>query len=441
VCFPPYVITLIVLLSILFFGIAHTTSLPIPFVIFSAFFVLVTAGSREFAHLGLAFGEIPLYVSELTLFAVIVTLIPTLAFHDQVHRKAFPPALLAYFGLGLIALLRGVPHYGLEAVRDSALCYYAICYPLTILLTRRAREFRIFLYVMVGSWAAASIMVFYHYAMGIGRVLHLHDLVRYGSGSQAISTASGAGVAFAAWLSPRRPMGQNLLYALGIAHLLIGLFLIQHRSLFLAFVGVCFLIVVYVADQRRLWVTVLGVTVLVAALSPFLALLDPGQVSSPLARTLERIQSIAAPHSDRSSEWRLFAWEQAIRAGLENPLFGVGFGRPLILHWQYRTDYNIDPHNSYAALFYRLGLSGVIAFFVLWASTIIASYKAARRHPSRRFRIAFALSSHFGVAIFAMFNVALEGPYMGIPFWCSLGLLRQSIDNEGDWPSSGIPLP
>jgi len=42
-------------------------------------------------------------------------------------------------------------------------------------------------------------------------------------------------------------------------------------------------------------------------------------------------------------------------------------------------------------------------------------------------RILSLLASNIGILIFSCYNVVLEGPYMGIVFWVTLGLLNNYI--------------
>ena len=47
-----------------------------------------------------------------------------------------------------------------------------------------------------------------------------------------------------------------------------------------------------------------------------------------------------------------------------------------------------------------------------------------------RQRILALLSGHFSLLIFSFYNVMFEVPYLSIPFWVTLGLLKNYCDTK-----------
>jgi O-antigen ligase len=399
----------------------------LPFAFFGAFLAALYAGSRDFAHLGIPVGGNTLFISEICLALAALLVAPRLAGRRWIGWNGICPAPLAiYFALGALALVRGLPGFGLEAVRHSALCYYAAAFPLAVLLTPSARHVRALIAVCVLGWALSAGVVAYLYAAGDGTYLPLHDVVRYGAGSQAVASISSVGAAVVACFPGVRGRLRVALASLGIVQAAVGLLLIQHRSLAISML-LATLILIHFCAPRRMPVLLPVIWALPVLL--VLPVVLPSEIDRlpPLARqTVERLKSIATPEDDANSHWRLSVWRQASTYGLAHPILGAGFGPPLTADLGYRVDYDVDPHNSYVAMFFRLGIPGLVAFGWLWFAILRRAYARCRIDPEARPTIGLALAAHLGAAVFAFFNVALEGPYMGIPFWVSMALVLQA---------------
>ena len=141
--------------------------------------------------------------------------------------------------------------------------------------------------------------------------------------------------------------------------------------------------------------------------------------------------------ASRNVRWRLEYWKYLLRKSAENPLIGVGFGHPAAFRWKGKvfdtrsadpTDPRrfSSPHNSFVNLLYRTGLLAVIPLLVLVAvgirGTVVAVRSADAASPARPWLVGTLAIFAFTVVI-ASFNVALEGPFMGIFFWSALALL------------------
>jgi len=155
-----------------------------------------------------------------------------------------------------------------------------------------------------------------------------------------------------------------------------------------------------------------------------------GPLPTFAAETLARIGSIVV-HEDANASWRLEVWKRAINYGIEHPLMGAGFGRSMGDSLAFGETDRVDPHNSYVAIFYRMGLPGIIAFAIFWAQVIGVAFARCKRGTANRLLFGMALAAHIATAIFALFNVVLEGPYMGIPFWVSLALVQEASRTIG----------
>lgn len=135
--------------------------------------------------------------------------------------------------------------------------------------------------------------------------------------------------------------------------------------------------------------------------------------------------------NDPNVSWRLVTWLHALsQMELKDIVFGVGWGYELPVYFLNNVIYADDGyeglHNSLLFYFFHTGIIGTILF----VSLIIYIYKKAfiafkiDQTSLINSRIAGLLGGNIGILIFSMFNVVLEGPYMAVIFWVSLGLLN-----------------
>lgn len=133
--------------------------------------------------------------------------------------------------------------------------------------------------------------------------------------------------------------------------------------------------------------------------------------------------------------WRVRVWTEMTKEVISNhPLVGMGFGVPFLPrvwiseHSTVTEQYplpNVDPHNSHVAVFYRIGLIGMVLYVGFFASLILASLQTIRNRgvPEIRWSIlVVSLSYVVMVLAHSCFAVVLEGPYMGVPFWIAVSL-------------------
>jgi hypothetical protein len=138
-----------------------------------------------------------------------------------------------------------------------------------------------------------------------------------------------------------------------------------------------------------------------------------------------------------NSSWRLAIWSYMVqRTARDNPLFGIGFGKPTNFLYHgilfdgrrgIAADPNdqIPPHNSFVNLLFRTGLLGFVPLLVIIGVAIRRTLGARRRGLPRRDEadlVSVAALFAFAATI-AFLNAALEGPYMSLFFWLPLGLL------------------
>jgi len=188
---------------------------------------------------------------------------------------------------------------------------------------------------------------------------------------------------------------------------------------------------------------------------------------TPLFEIYEAVISITDPTGVRSYSgedtfskgdnnlFRWVWWQLVVTETWEqSPVFGLGFGYDLAA--DFRREYYADavkdfvtrsPHNIFITIFGRMGLVGLVPLVLAFGLMLRATWQAARRHdPSELTPWAAA----WAILASATFGVVLEGPMGAVVFWILLGtasgysasLARDSEfgrDTENDVNLSGAP--
>jgi O-antigen ligase len=154
------------------------------------------------------------------------------------------------------------------------------------------------------------------------------------------------------------------------------------------------------------------------------------------------ISSVVGNSEDRNLEatkqWRLNWWREIRDYTIAGPYFweGKGYGINLAesdgFQGGNRDEPLRSPHNSHLTFLARSGVPGFILWLMLqatWAGMMFASYVRARRLKLTEWRALFAwlVCYWVGFTVAALFDVFLEGPMAGIPFWTIFGLGWGSI--------------
>jgi hypothetical protein len=150
--------------------------------------------------------------------------------------------------------------------------------------------------------------------------------------------------------------------------------------------------------------------------------------------------------------WRLAWWRQILGYTAEGPYFWMGKGYGINLadsdgfQVGTREEPLRSPHNSHLTFLARSGVPGFvlwIALQVTWAVSMLRTYVQAKKIGvpwSGLF--AWILAYWIAFVIEAGFDVSLEGPMAGVPFWTVFGigwgghLLVKSYVQRGGSPSS-----
>jgi len=148
---------------------------------------------------------------------------------------------------------------------------------------------------------------------------------------------------------------------------------------------------------------------------------------------------------DENAVFRLLRWDKVFELWRDNPLFGAGFGRPLIprslLNEVETGEFNAGlPHNTYLTVLARLGLFGFLLIMGAWIGSIVLATKAVRRPTfgADAFAAGASLVAMMGYATFVLF---LERPMHNAALWivAAIACRLASPDRAPEAMSGGTP--
>ncbi len=336
----------------------------------------------------------------------------------------------------------------LDALRDSAACYYALFFFVGLVLASDQSRLETFgsfwkyCWILVIPWEALNELTGKAPANLTPRTISGGPVLS-NSGSEMI-----AGVALGCmllltdrkWVRLRGAIRLPLLAAA-----LIILALSQQRGAKIAAGGAAALVVLSVWRlSRNASSAKRNLLLAAAALSVgFIGLIAAGYDVTRLTN-IDRFEEI----SGDTAEWRQDWWRGILAAVNEkNPLFGLGFGDPL---WEYNPhliEAGEDartvraPHNYNMDIFARMGYVGAFLWAVVLvvgvirpAWRIVTATTPAEQEESRQ--LTFWVAVLLSLWLNASFGVLMEGPVSGIPFWLTLGIVARGA--SGNARPSGL---
>lgn len=416
---------------------------------------------RGFAYLGVP----PLFISEVMLALGLLAL---------VHSGAALAALNSFAGFCLVllmgwTLLRTAPYVGtyrVEALRDSVIVIYGL-YAFVIaglLLERPERLRRLietyghFIYLLI-----PAVLVLYPLQQIAPEIIPAWPT----TGVPLVVLKPGDIGVHLAGISLFLLLGFWRLGAIWLLLLLAAAIMAasQGRGGMLAMVLPIALALVFVRANRPLvWLGVLVATLVALALILDLRLefgdrrgLSARQIVTNIMSILSSTQS---GDLDDTKEWRLEWWGKIVDYTMFGPYFwtGKGFGVNLATADGFQVvepgqgALLRSPHNATMTILARAGMPGLVLWLLIciaWAWTMLTSYLMARARHDRAWSRFFLFIFCYWLSsmINATFDVALEGPMMGIWTWCLFGIglaasmLYQNEVAEQQQPRMPYPTP
>lgn len=407
--------------------------LPVLALGFAGYVVL----GKSFAYLGLP----PLFVGEI-LFAL--GLLAFLASGSTTALLTTAPAISAALLMGWVLLrtLQGVGTYGIDALRDGAVALYGgFAFIVAALIVERPiRIAQIIGYFRVQARVLIPIAIVLYL---IARFFFASIPKLPGQNVEIISVRSGelaahlCGALVLVIVGLCKVSRTWLVIALGAALLIAS----QSRGGMLALLLPLLMVMVLTGQIGRLATITAALTLvmLVAYAVDFEIDLPRGERPISAAAVVENLASVAgsseANNLDGTKQWRL-GWWQAIRNyTVHGPYFwtGKGFGVNLaeadgfVVGLERGGPTVRSPHSVHMTYLARGGVPGLALWLLTIGAWTIALLRAAhaawRRGDLDWARYFVFLICYFAsIVIDASFDVALEGPMLGIPFWILFGI-------------------
>jgi len=358
-----------------------------------------------------------------------------------VRHDALNAMLLLWIVISAVRLPLDLRQFGLMAVRDFAMVYYALFFFLAQAWSADAAGRR-WLENCLTVGLALTVPVFIAFLSWPEFFLSTLTV----AGVPLIFIKSDVGGAFMAaatfWFAERfarqRRPGWFLLCGLS----LLGVAISNSRAAALAFV-----IAAIVLLLLRGWRTLLPIGALaalgLAGLAVHAAVIDRPFTATPLYRIYESAASVIDVSGSRvyqstelsdkpdNNQFRWIWWRAVVdETWASAPWFGLGFGHDLAADFLriYYADANDEftarsPHNFVLSVLARTGLAGLLAFLAMLAALARQTWRLGRARAgqpapeSRPWWLAV-----WAIFVSACFGVVLEGPMGAVVFWTMLGL-------------------
>lgn len=420
-------------------------------------------GNRGFAQVSVP--NLPLLPGELALALGAVLMVGRCAWNKTLplHRDSLNNLLLLWIVVCTIRLPFDVRAFGMLAVRDYALVYYAGFFFLaqawsTLPDCRRYLEVCLSVGFALATPVTAAFVAWPETVTQIAIAGVPLIFVKGDVGTAFIA----AGVFWFGWRYARFGQARHLILT---ALCVVGVVVNNSRAATVALIaGVALLVPL---RERR----IVRALLLVAIAGAFCLLVDaawPREAgrTGRAFRVYESLRSVVdvsgklTPSSEDlgdkpdNNRFRLVWWDAVIsQARDESPLVGLGFGRDLAEHFvrRYYADNSEEfntrsPHNFLITVFARTGLVGLLCFAGVLAAIGVRARRAARLAPNSGAGSLWL--APFTIFIAACFGVVLEGPMGAIVFWTLLGMAnaattelenRTSAAEEGSAPVETAP--
>ena len=389
----------------------------------------------------------PAYVGELVLtVGALGVLTATGYLRIPVRDEPVLLLLAAFFLWGVIRFPPGLRTYGINAVRDFALCYYCFFAFFTVAALAKAPD-------LLDRWLTQLarfvpwLLLWLPFGLVMAPVVHAPSvpfsgvsILTHKPGNAAIAALIALG---SMWLFPgTRSARSRALWSI-VALLVMALSATQNRGGLLgatagAVVGLAFL---PSRDRLRLIVRAVAVTALGLGLAVQLSLKVPTTPAQGRAFTasqlIENVGSLSGASSANATGtagardllWSLIFQRQVADGKLVDG-YGFGLNLPLLVNDTQvagGADPLRSPHNSHDDILSRLGLIGISLWIALWLGwywrMVTGCRRLARRGLHTRRQVAvLCMMTATAILVSSFFDPQLEGAQIAAPLWTAFGV-------------------
>jgi len=356
----------------------------------------------------------------------------------------------------IYSMLRGLPIYGGWALGESRWFFCSVLVPVGYLVYDRLLMRRVKMLLVLLA-LAHSIAAAYQMISGAGSS-EGDTVTRFAGGRESLVVALGFLVTMHDIITTRRPARRSPWRVLLALYFVVVLVIIQTRSLyvFLPIIVAGYMLVTGRLNSkivvRSLGAAVFGTLFLIG----FTQVILPDEISSSItesvkvslegfsSKTLALLadpydvgQSIADEYSKGgNTAFRLMAWSQVIVAIDETPYgwlvgmpMGAGFYFMDPSGYQYE---NLEPHNDYLSILSKVGLIGLLGYFIIIGSYGIRVFRHGKEGASAPLQMDSALlfSIIFLLSLFSSLNAEMRTYGVHFWLWLFLGMGIRCIESE-----------
>ena len=397
--------------------------------------VLYALGDRGIAYVGVG----PIYMGEMVLALGLLAMLVTLP------RRRFgllDALLLGFIALGAARTIPYIGEYGLEALRDAVAWGYAL-FALAVAGVFRPEWFpaavRIYRYLV------PVMLVWFPVAVAAGLVAgsvlpHWPGapvpIIEVKQGDAGVHLAGiGAFVLTGLYASGPRLVRDGVVWALWFANTAM-VAAISRGGMLAVLLGAGSSVLFIRSSVRILQGAAIAIAFFVA-----LYLVNPsielGYAGRPVSFTqlVSNLSSVVTDNGNSQLEgtraWRLAWWDEIVEYTVDGPYFwtGKGFGINLADDdgFQVNSDGSLrSPHNGHLTMLARGGVPMLFLWLLIQVAFAFGLLRAgvrALRSQSPLLPVIAVLFAYWLAALINMsFDVYLEGPQGGIPFWSVIGL-------------------
>ena len=404
---------------------------------------LVATGIADLqaSKLGLTLGPVPVFLTDITLFLLLVTSFvrwPSRILYWLSEGSGAGPvgrAVWLIIILAIVLFFMAVGEYLLFAVRDLAIFSYSLFYPLVYFAIRKRQDaLKLLRYFTYASVIGAALLVLQE---TIGLDLGLfHPMTRVALGRRFVALRSGDSddpIFALVFLTVYALLDRKLRFLHMICVILCCLSLAASaaRASVVAVVLAAGVTCYYVRGRQRLCFVLIGIVVVLAVV------VAPMMPPNPASKQLEHlrlsvISGAGGSSIDGNASFRTRRWQYAIDQWVEHPILGIGFGRQIIPSGlvdatERKGEFNVGmPHNSLLFLGARTGLIGFSLILYSWLSAfkrLTVMFRRTRRVEC--LAVANILAAMFGCAMFGLF---IERPGSNATFWIVLAIGSRLVE-------------
>jgi len=391
---------------------------------------------RGFAYSGIP----PLFVGEIILF---LGLFAALRSGALLATMATLPSLLLVATMAWV-LVRTIPiiaSYGMDALRDSVIVLYGLfAFIVAALLLEKPSRMQ----TMIGFYTRFSGPFVYLAPLLLIISVGMRDIVPIWPHSPVpmFSVRTGEVAAHLAGVTVFALLGFRQVGWIWSGFLLLAMAVVsaQSRGGTLAFLIPVVLALVLSGSFRRIMpLAVLGLGILsLAAITNLEVQLPTSDRKINVEQMIDNVSSIVGSSEegnlDGTKKWRKEWWQAIIGYTFNGEHFwtGQGFGINLAVADGFVVGTELggpllrSPHNAHLTILARAGVPGLVLWGLLlgvWLAMLFRNMLVARRlnQPVWGKLFIFLGCYNIGILVNATFDVALEGPMLGIWFWSIFG--------------------